>query len=56
MKIAMRLFVLTVMLSVAGFSQSTSFAGPGTPPMGPAMSTSFAGPGTPPMGPAVNIA
>ncbi len=34
MKIAMRLFVLTLVLSAAGFVQSSSFAGPGPAPSG----------------------
>ena len=43
MKIATRLFVLTLALSAAGFSQS-SFADPG-PAIPPLHGTSFAGPG-----------
>jgi len=37
MKIAMRLLVLTLVLSAAGVSQSGSFAGPGTPPEVPTL-------------------
>jgi hypothetical protein len=35
MKIAMRLFVLTLALTAAGFSQSSSFSGPGQIPQFP---------------------
>ncbi len=35
MKIALRLFVLTLVLSAAGFAQSSSFSGPGPVPTSP---------------------
>lgn len=35
MKIAMRLLILTVALTAAGFSQSSSFSGPGQIPQFP---------------------
>jgi hypothetical protein len=38
MKNLMRMLVLTVVMSAAGFAQSISFSGPGTPPEFPPVS------------------
>jgi hypothetical protein len=40
MKIAMRVLVLTLVMSAAGFAQGISFSGPGMPPTEPPVSVS----------------
>jgi len=48
MKIAMRMLVVTLVLSTVGFAQNISFSGPGMPPGLPPVASAFSGPGMPP--------